>query len=228
MLAPWQPGAALVTLAIFDLDNTLIAGDSDHLWGEFLVESGCVNARRYKALNDKFYDDYLAGTLDIVAYQEFVLAPLTRFSPAERADLHTRFMASKIEPIRLPKAEALIQQHRSQGHTLLIITATNRFITAPIATLLGIDNLIATEGEIIGDHYTGKLKGIASFGTGKVARLQHWLTASGETMHGSTFYSDSHNDIPLLEFAENAVAVDADDKLAAIARKRHWRQLSLR
>jgi len=216
-------------LAIFDLDNTLIAGDSDHAWGEFLVERGLVDPVAYKATNDAFYEDYKAGALDIYAYQEFALQALARFPPAELAALHREFMASKILPMRLPAADQLVDRHRQLGHTLLIITATNRFITEPIARLLGIANLLATEGERdASGRYTGKVLGLPCYREGKVVRLQTWLDEHGLALDGSYFYSDSHNDLPLLQQVANPVAVDPDPQLAAEAKARHWPVISLR
>lgn len=217
-----------MTLAIFDLDNTLIGGDSDHSWGEFLVENHYVDAKNFKRQNDAFYEDYKAGCLDIIAYQEFALKPLTEYEPAELAEMHRKFVQQKIEPIMLSKASELINKHRNQDHQLLIITATNRFITAPIATMLGIDDLIATEGEIINQKYTGRVSGTPSFGTGKITRLEQWLKNSTQTLEGSYFYSDSHNDLPLLEKVDNPVAVDPDATLERVANERAWPIISLR
>lgn len=217
-----------MTLAIFDLDNTLIGGDSDHSWGEFLVENDYVEAESFKRQNDAFYEDYKAGCLDIIAYQEFALAPLCRYSSKELAEMHRHFVTQKIQPMLLDKAFELINSHRNQGHQLLIITATNRFITEPIATLLGIDNLIATEGEIIDHRYTGKVAGTPSFGTGKITRLEQWLSTSRQSLQGSYFYSDSHNDLPLLEVVDNPIAVDPDATLDRVARERGWPVISLR
>ena len=216
----------IVHLAIFDLDNTLIGGDSDHAWGEFLVNNHYVDSVRYRRQNDQFYQDYQAGNLDIVAYQEFALEPLTRFSPSQQ--MHTQFMQTAIMPIMLPKAKKLVDKHRTQGHCLLIITATNSFITAPIAAALGIDNLIATDGAMIDGQYTGKIEGTPSFGEGKIIRLNSWLKQQKESFQTQTFYSDSHNDLPLLQQVDNPVAVDPDDKLRAIAASLHWPILSLR
>ena len=148
-----------MALAIFDLDQTLINGDSDHAWGEFMIEKGLVEAASYRAQNDAFFAAYKAGELDIIAYQEFVLAPMTRFSMAEIDALHREFMSTKINSMRLPKAAQLLNRHRRDGDFILVITATNRFITAPIAAALGVPDLIATEGEIKNHRFTGKVKG---------------------------------------------------------------------
>ncbi|MEC9085432.1 MAG: HAD-IB family hydrolase, partial [Pseudomonadota bacterium] len=160
-----------MTLAIFDLDNTLLAGDSDHAWGEFLVEEGMVDAEEYKRANDRFYQEYLNGELDVFHYQRFVLAPLTRHNMDELEDWRATFMAKKVQPMMQDKAVKLLAEHREQGHTLMIITATNRFITEPIAELLGVDHLIATEPELVNGKFTGEVAGTPSFQEGKVERL---------------------------------------------------------
>ena len=218
-----------MTLAIFDLDNTLIAGDSDHAWGDFLVNKGLVDSDSYKATNDAFYEDYKAGQLDIVAYQEFALEPLTRFDPDELQALHREFMACKIAPMRLAKADRLLRKHRNQGDTLMIITATNKFVTEPIAEMLKVEHLIATEGEVDPrGRYTGKLRGTPSYGAGKVERLKAWMCKNGQDLNGSYFYSDSHNDLPLLRLVTFPVAVDPDSTLQEEARRRDWPIISLR
>lgn len=217
-----------MSLAIFDLDNTLIAGDSDHLWGEFLIEQGRVDADRYRERNDFFYREYQNGTLDIHAYLEFALAPLKGFAQEELNALHQMFMQHKIHPIMLPKAQELIERHRQQGDTLLIITATNRFVTAPIARLLGISHLLASEPEVSNGCYTGRAAGIPCFQEGKVTRLHAWLAESGQTLRTSYFYSDSANDIPLLKEVSHPVAVDPDPRLRAFALENQIPIISLR
>ncbi len=217
-----------MTLAIFDLDNTLIAGDSDHSWGEFLCNKGYVDADHYRSTNDRFYDDYCRGELDIYAYQRFALEPLKGKTPAQMAERHAEFMREAIEPLWLPKAEALLQQHRDEGHFLLIITATNRFITEPIAHKLGVDDLIATDPELVDGIYTGEISGTPCYQHGKVERLEQWLKDNTHNLSGSYFYSDSHNDLPLLEQIDHPVAVDADEKLATVAREKGWKSISLR
>ena len=217
-----------MTLAIFDLDNTLIGGDSDNLWGQFVCDRGLVNAEDFAARNDQFYRDYQAGTLDIDAYLRFALSPLVG-QPREVIDgWHRDFMTTVIEPILLPAAAALIDRHRREGHHLLIITATNEFITRPIALRLGIKDLIACEGEIVDGRYTGEPRGTPSYAYGKVTRLQAWLAQHNESIDGAWFYSDSHNDLPLLERVSHPVAVDPDDKLRAQAEQRGWEIMSLR
>jgi len=217
-----------MTLAIFDLDNTLLHGDSDHAWGEFIADLGIVDGTSYREKNDAFYADYCRGALDIFAYQRFVLQPLAGLSMVELARWHEQFMREKIEPIILPKAQALIDSHRAQGHTLMIITATNSFITAPIAKRFGIDTLIATTPEIKNGTYTGDVVGVPCYREGKVERLNVWLAEYEATLDGSYFYSDSHNDLPLLQRVDNPVAVDADDTLRKYAEENFWQVLSLR
>ena len=217
-----------MTLAIFDLDNTLIAGDSDNLWGLFVCEQGLVDGEGFAARNDHFYADYQSGSLDINAYLRFALGPLKGHSQGELDAWHRDFMTGKIEPIMLPKAAALISDHRERGHELLIITATNHFITRPIATALGVAELLACEAEIVDGLYTGEPCGVPSYHAGKVTRLYDWLDGRDTTLEGAYFYSDSHNDLPLLELVDNPVAVDPDDKLLARARELGWPVISLR
>ena len=217
-----------MTLAIFDLDNTLIGGDSDNLWGQFLCDQKLVDVAGFEEKNNQFYQDYKTGSLDIDAYLRFALGPL-RGQPREVLNAwHREFMRTVIEPIMLPKAEALIAKHRAQGHTLLIITATNVFITRPIATALGIENLLGCEAEIINGLYTGKPSGVPSYREGKVARLSTWLAETGESLAGAFFYSDSHHDLALLELVDNPIAVDPDETLGKRALDAGWPVLSLR
>ncbi|HBQ05061.1 MAG TPA: HAD-IB family hydrolase, partial [Halomonas sp.] len=168
------------------------------------------------------------GTLDMAAFLEMALKPLAENTPEQLAAWHQQFMASKIEPHILPKAEELLARHRTKGDTMLIITATNRFITGPIAERLGVDNLIAVEPEMVDGRYTGRVDGVPSYREGKVIRLQAWLEAQDLTMDGAWFYSDSHNDLPLLEKVDHPVAVDPDDTLRKVAEERNWRIMSLR
>jgi HAD superfamily hydrolase (TIGR01490 family) len=217
-----------VTLAIFDLDNTLIGGDSDHLWGEFACERGLVHNDDFARRGDQFYADYLAGTLDIDAYLRHALSTLVGHSAAALKSWHAQFMADKITPILLSKGAELIADHRNRGHELLIITATNRFITAPIAHALGVDNLIACDAEIVDGLYTGNPSGVPSYQQGKVTRLQAWLEEHDLDLEDSWFYSDSHNDLPLLELVDHPVAVDPDETLRARAVERGWPVISLR
>lgn len=215
-------------LAIFDLDNTLLAGDSDHSWGEFLVQKKLVDAQVYADANDRFYEQYKAATLDIQEYLRFSLAPLTQYTLEELAEFHAEFMRDFVEPMMLPKAKALLQSHRDQGDFLLIITATNSFVTHPIAKHLGVDAILASDAEIVDGRYTGKGTGTPCFQDGKVIRLNEWLTEKNFDLADAYFYSDSINDLPLLEKVPNPVAVDPDDRLKAVAQERGWKILSLR
>ncbi|MCR8916469.1 HAD family hydrolase [Marinobacter panjinensis] len=217
-----------MTLAIFDLDNTLLAGDSDHAWGEFLVEESIVDADEYQKANDKFYQEYLNGELDILHYLSFALQPLARHEMKQLLTWRKEFVEKKIRPMMQASATELLDSHRAQGHTLLIITATNRFVTEPVAELLGIEHLIATEPELVNGRYTGEVAGVPSFQDGKVTRLHDWLESTGESLDGAWFYSDSHNDAPLLRKVENPVAVDPDPTLESIAKENGWKIMSLR
>lgn len=224
-----QTSECIMTLALFDLDNTLLAGDSDHAWGDFLVARGHVDAEAYRLANDQFYADYRAGTLDIRAFCEFVFAVLARNDRATLEAWREAFMAECVEPMLLPEAFALLDKHRALGHTLVIITATNRFVTELIARRYGVEHLIATEPEQDGSgRYTGKLAGTACFQAGKITRLDAWMAERGETLDGAWFYSDSRNDLPLLEVVAHPVAVDADPTLTAVAQERGWPVISLR
>lgn len=217
-----------MSLAIFDLDNTLISNDSDFLWGQFLVDRGIVDKDYYEEANKKFYDDYKLGTLNIVEFLHFSLAPLALHDSGQLFKWREEFIDTIIKPICLPAAQALVDKHRSQGDTLLVITATNRFVTEPIVKLYGIDHLLATNPEFINGQYTGKFTGTPCYQDGKVTQLQNWLENSTETLEGSWFYSDSHNDIPLLNLVENAVAVDPDEILLEVAKHHDWPVISLR
>jgi HAD superfamily hydrolase (TIGR01490 family) len=215
-------------LALFDLDNTLLAGDSDYLWGEFLVERGIVDGENYARENERFYREYQAGTLDIHAWLSFQLRPLADHEPGFMLDLRSQFLREKIQPVILSAGRKLIETHRACGDTLLIITATNSFITRPIATSLGITHLLATEPKVVDGRYTGAIVGVPCFRNGKVERLSAWLTENRMDLRGSWFYSDSHNDLPLLELVEHPVAVNPDDTLARHAARRAWAILDLR
>ena len=217
-----------MALALFDLDNTLLNGDSDYLWGRFLVEHGILDREHHENENQRFYDQYLDGSLDIHEFLRFQLAPLKANSRARLNEWRRIYLQEKIEPILLPKADQLLDKHRQAGDELLIITATNSFITAPIAERYGVKHLLATEPESIDGEYTGNVTGTPCFQSGKVERLKEWMTANNRQLDGSWFYSDSHNDLPLLETVEHPVAVDPDDKLRAHARSRGWPVISLR
>lgn len=217
-----------MALAIFDLDNTLIANDSDFLWGDFLVKKGYVDGEQFAAKNAQFYEDYKSGNLDIFAYQRFALEPLSKQSMQTLDEWHADFMQTVIEPIVLPKALALVEKHKQQGDRVLVITATNTFITRPIGKRYGIDELLGTEGEIVDGRYTGEVAGTPTFQEGKVVRLNEWLKEQNETLEGSYFYSDSHNDLPLLKLVDHPVVVDADETLLTYAKEHNWPSISLR
>ena len=217
-----------MNIAIFDLDNTLLAGDSDYLWGQFLGENGYVDADAHQKENDRYYKDYLEGNLDINAFLEFQFRPLAENDMKTIRAWRERFLNVKIWPVMLPKAIDLIEDHRNMGHELLIITATNSFITAPIAKLFSVDNLIAAEPEMLDGKYTGKLSGTPSYAEGKVTRYEQWLQENNFEATTSWFYSDSHNDIPLLNKVTHPIAVDPDDVLKSEAEKQDWPIISLR
>ena len=217
-----------MTLAIFDLDNTLIAGDSDYLWGQYLVDHGLVDRDDYEAANARFYEEYQQGRLDIAEFLAFALKPLASHAPEQLFEWRAAFMKDKIEPILLPAARELIERHRVAGDTLMIITATNRFVTEPIASLYGINHLIATTPEFRDGRYTGRYEGVPCFQSGKVTRLAEWLTEHRHDLNGSWFYSDSHNDLPLLERVTHPVAVDPDAILKQHAEQQGWPILTLR
>jgi HAD superfamily hydrolase (TIGR01490 family) len=218
-------------LALFDLDNTLIAGDSDYEWGQFLVDRGVLEREAYESQNRAYYEQYVAGTLDIHEFLGFALRPLAEHAPADLARWHAEFMAARIRPMIGQPARALVRKHQGAGDLCAIITATNSFVTAPIAREFGIEHLIATEPEQVGGRYTGRVAGVPCFREGKIVRLDAWLAGRGARLADfaqSTLYSDSHNDLPLLERVRRPVAVDPDEKLAAAARARGWAVISLR
>lgn len=217
-----------MALALFDLDNTLLNGDSDHAWGEFLCDKNIVDAKAYKKANDDFFDDYKNGTLDIIAYQEFALTALIKLSPKERNNLHAMFMHEIISPMMQKKASDKIAEHQSQGDTCVVITATNRFITAPIVSAYGIEHLIATEPEIIDGAFTGKILGDPCFQHGKITKLNTWLETHSHALADAWFYSDSANDIPLMQHIDKPIAVDPDERLYAHALKHDWPVISFR
>jgi len=217
-------------LALFDLDNTLLDGDSDHAWGEFLIDRGLVDKKIHRARNDQFYRDYLAENLDIFAYVAFTLEPILRYTNAQRNSLRKDFMKYSINSMILNKARNLIDKHKSQGDFCIIITATNSFITEPIANAFKIDNLIATEVETAEEYLTGKILGTPCYQDGKVVKLEQWLAFQSDNLSitNSVFYSDSVNDLALLEAVKEPIAVDPDHKLLQISRDRNWQILSLR
>ncbi len=215
-------------LALFDLDNTLLDGDSDYAWAQFLIEEGVLHADEYNAKNDYFYDRYKDGTLDIHEFLDFQLAPLARHPRAQLDAWHSAFMQRKVRPMILPRAASLIAQH-SDALTA-IVTATNRFITRPIADELGVKNLIATDIEEVGGKFTGKPRGTPTFREGKIAAVDEWLAAQGHRLedYESWFYSDSLNDLPLLQRVSHPVAVDPDDTLRDHAHRHQWPIITLR
>ena len=215
-------------LAIFDIDNTLIAGDSDLLWGEFLCERNYVDSNVYKAEHEKYYKDYLSGKLDINNFLKFQLKVLGENDLNLLKKWRKDFFEEKIRPVILPKAYQLIDKHRNQNHDLLIITATNRFIVEPIASEFKIENIIACEPEIYNEQFTGKFTGTPSYAEGKVERFNDWVKTIGRRLEESWFYSDSHNDIPLMKEVNHPVAVDPDESLKNEAIKIGWPIISLR
>lgn len=218
-------------IALFDLDNTLLNGDSDFEWAQFLISKGVVDPEIQAAKNAEFYADYKAGTLDIHAFLDFQLAPLARHPRAQLDAWHTEFMQQHIQPIMLDNAQALVNRHLELGHLCAIVTATNAFVTGDIARAFGIPHLIATiPGESHG-QFTGKPVGTPSFQKGKIIRVNAWLESIGlwqGSFEHRWFYSDSHNDLPLLEWSTRPVAVDADDTLRAKAAQMGWPSITLR
>lgn len=220
-------------LALFDLDNTLLAGDSDHAWGEFLISRSLVDGDHHRRENDKYYQQYKEGMLDIHGYVKFTLVPILRLTSTERAALHDEFMHEMIVPMILEKALALVQQHRDAGDYCLIITATNEFITAPIASIFKVDQLIATELEIENDRFTGNIAGTPCYQAGKVTKLEQWLHSHQEpqlqlSLSNSIFYTDSINDLQLLDQVNESIVVDPDDRLRTAATCNNWDIISLR
>ncbi len=221
-------------LALFDLDHTLIPMDSDHAWGEFMVKVGAVDAERHRAQNDQFYRDYQAGCLDNNAYLEFQLAPLARYTRAQLAEWHQQYMEENILPNIRPQALALVKKHQDTGALCALVTATNEFVTAPIAKVFGFEHLIATRLGTVSRNadaaYTGKAVGTPTYREGKVVRTEAWLAQLGWTLasfSATYFYSDSANDIPLLEKVSHPVATNPDAKLKALSQANGWTILEL-
>ena len=219
-----------MALAIFDLDNTLLAGDSDHRWGEFLCDVGLANAEAFRQQNDAFYADYQAGTLDMTAYLDFVLAPLAGLTRVEVRALQRQFVAECVEPMLLDKAFDLLNEHRVKGDTLLMMTATHAVVAEPVAARLGFEHWLGSGVGIHDDRYTGKAEGSPCFQDGKVNHLADWRSRHPDIADPDDcwFYSDSHNDLPLLSAVGHPVAVDPDDTLRAHAEANHWPIMSLR
>ncbi len=216
-----------MALVLFDLDNTLLAGDSDYLWGQFLAEQGLVDKDFQEAENERFYREYKEGRLDIFEFLAFSLKPLSEHPMEYLRQLHEQFMREKINPIITPDAQMLVDMHRKRGDELVIITATNAFVTAPIAAAFGIRHLLATEPEIKHDRYTGRVAGTPCFREGKVKKLEAWLREHDQNLGNAWFYSDSHNDLPLLEKVTHPIPVDPDETLSRVAQQRGWPVLYL-
>jgi HAD superfamily hydrolase (TIGR01490 family) len=220
-----------LNLAIFDLDGTLLAGDSDHQWGQFLIEEGLLDRDTHTELNDRFYQDYKDGKLDIMVFLTYQLKPLASHPRRQLNALHQRFMERKVRPMMTAKGRALVEKHREAGDLLVVLTATNSFVTAPIAREYGVENLIATDPEQLNGEFTGRVSGTPCFQQGKVNRLLEWLEARGQSLQSfreSWFYSDSHNDLPLMKLVSRPVAVDADPQLTEYAKANGWPLVSLR
>ena len=218
-------------LALFDLDNTLLTGDSDFQWAQFLIEQNVLDREVYEARNIEFYEQYKAGTLNIHEFLNFQLKPLSRHPRKQLNEWRTSFIKQRIAPIIAPGARELIAKHQTEKDLCIIITATNSFVTAPIAQMLGIDHLIATEPELENGEFTGHVSGIPSFQKGKITRLEQWMDKHNLTWISflqSWFYSDSLNDLPLLEKVTHPVAVDPDATLRQHAKKNNWPIISLR
>ena len=216
-----------MTLAIFDLDHTLINGDSDHLWGEYMVENGIVDEQAYRQRNDLFYLDYQRGTLDNDQYLAFALEPLTHYTIEELHAWRADYVEKWIKPLVAPGTAGLLDEHRAKDHELMIISATNFFVSEPIGQMLGVSTVLATEPEIIDDRYTGRFLGTPTYQHGKVTVLKEWVVNSGHELAGAYFYSDSLNDLALLEQVDNPIAVNPDDDLKAIATARNWKIIDL-
>ncbi len=215
-------------LALFDLDNTLLDGDSDHLWGEYLIARGVVDAAWYRRENDRFLSEYRDGRLDIDEFLRFALQPLAEHPPDTLQHWRQDFIEQMIMP-RIPtESLQLVDRHRNEGELPVIVTATNRFVTEPIAQLFGIDHLLATEAEMINGEFTGQVAGTPCFREGKLIRLREWLGGGSGALEAASFYSDSSNDLPLLEAVGQPVAVNPDSTLEAIARERGWPIMALR
>jgi HAD superfamily hydrolase (TIGR01490 family) len=218
-------------LALFDLDHTLLPLDSDHAWGEFTIQLGWHDGAAFRAMNDRFYDQYKMGVLNLAEYIAFTTEGIRRVGKDAALAAHQRFMAEVIQPAITPQALALLQKHRDAGDTLVLITATNEFVTRPIAKALGFEHLLAVELQTDeGGWYNGQIQGVPSFREGKVTRMQNWLAERGSSlpqMERSVFYSDSINDLPLLEQVHTPVATNPDNSLLSIARERDWQVLNL-
>ena len=220
-----------MNLALFDLDNTLLSGDSDFEWAQFLIEQGVIDRELYEAKNQRFYDQYKAGTLDIHEFLDFQLKPLARHARHVLDGWHDEFMRTKVRAMMGKPAQDLVNQHHAANDVCVIITATNSFVTAPIARAFGVEHLIATEPEQKDGEFTGRIAGTPSFREGKITRLEEWMRDRGwdwGSFSDTTFYSDSLNDVPLLRMVKKPVAVDPDATLRAHAEQHGWSIISLR
>ena len=220
-----------MNLALFDLDNTLLSGDSDFEWSQFLIEQGVLDRELFEAKNLAFYEQYKAGTLNIAEFLDFQLKPLSRHARKVLDEWHEEFMRRKVRPMMTPKGRELVAKHLAAGDVCVIVTATNSFVTAPIAREFGVAHLIATEPEENDGEFTGNVAGVPSFREGKVVRMESWLAARGwswESFGETWFYSDSLNDLPLLSRVKHPVAVDPDATLRAHAEQQGWAVISLR
>lgn len=218
-------------LALFDLDNTLLAGDSDYNWSLFLISEGLLDAKTHHDRNEQFYQDYKNGCLDIAAFLKFQLLPLSQHKKTFLDELHLRYMDKVIKPMMTVKAKALVNQHKAAGDLCIVITATNSFVTKPIATAYGIEHLIGSDPEMLNGEYTGGVTGVPTYKEGKVTRINQWLAERSKQLSDfeiSYFYSDSHNDLPLMKLVTNPVAVDADEILTVYAQEQTWPLISLR
>ncbi|MDC0423245.1 HAD-IB family hydrolase [Methylophilaceae bacterium] len=218
-------------LAIFDLDNTLLNGDSDYNWSLFLIQHGVLDADTYKERNEQFFKEYQSGNLDVYAYCEFQFKTLKDNSRELLDELRADYVNTIIKPMITKEAKDLVESHRKENHKLLIITATNSYITRPIADLFDIEDLIGTDLEELNGQFTGKVSGLPSFQEGKITRLNLWLDKRGikfQELEKTFFYSDSMNDIPLLEKVSNPVAVNPDETLQKKAIKENWPIIQLR
>ena len=221
--------AASQAIALFDLDNTLLSGDSDYEWAQFLIERGVLDRSQYESRNDHFFRQYKEGRLDIHEFLDFQLAPLASHPRDDLDRWHAEFMRTRIRPIVRAKGRDLVRRHVDQGDLCAIVTSTNAFITAPIAREFGLD-LVATELEVRDGRFTGKPSGTPCFREGKITRVEEWLAGQGRILASFTaiwFYSDSQNDLPLLEYVTHPVAVDPDEVLRGVAVKRGWQIVSL-
>ncbi len=220
-----------MNLVLFDLDNTLLAGDSDFAWAQFLIGKGVLDREVQEAKNIEFFEQYKAGTLEIYAFLDFQLAPLARHPRAQLDAWHHEFMEQYVRPMITNKARALVKQHIDSGALVAVVTATNAFVTGPIVREFGIPHLVATIPAQESGNFTGKPRGLPAFKEGKIDRVDAWLESHGLHLGGferSWFYSDSHNDLPLMQRVSDPVAVDPDDTLLDHARQRTWPVISLR